>query len=129
MRRNPEILIRLMVGLVFLSEGIQKFLFPDEVGVGRFEKIGIPSPEILAPFVGVVEITCGAAILFGWKMRLVSVPLLVNMTVAILTTKLPILLDHGFWKMAHESRTDFSMVMGLLFLFFNSIHSRHWRIQ
>jgi len=122
--RNLEILIRLMVGLVFLSEGIQKFLFPAEVGVGRFEKIGIPSPEILAPFVGVVEITCGAAILLGWRIRLVSIPLLINMAVAILTTKLPILLNQGFWKMAHESRTDFSMVMGLLFLLLSAQHRR-----
>ena len=52
----PVILIRLMVGAVFFTEGIQKFLYPGEVGAGRFAKIGIPNPEVMAPFVGVVEI-------------------------------------------------------------------------
>lgn len=46
------ILIRLMVGGVFLSEGIQKFLFPEALGVGRFVKIGIPYPETMSPFLG-----------------------------------------------------------------------------
>ena len=55
------ILIRLMVGIVFLSEGIQKFLYPAEQGAGRFAKIGIPSPEFMGPFVGVAEIVCGTA--------------------------------------------------------------------
>ncbi|RIK63841.1 DoxX family protein [candidate division KSB1 bacterium] len=119
---NPDklpsaiILIRLMVGAVFLSEGIQKFLFPEAVGVGRFIKIGIPAPEILAPFVGVVEIVCGTCILLGLFMRFAAVPLIINMLVAIATTKIPILLQKGFWSMAHESRTDFSMLLGSIFL-------------
>jgi uncharacterized membrane protein YphA (DoxX/SURF4 family) len=119
---NPEklpstiILIRLMVGAVFLSEGIQKFLFADAVGVGRFIKIGIPAPEILAPFVGVVEIVCGTCILLGLFTRFAAVPLIINMLVAIATTKIPILLQKGFWSMAHESRTDFSMLLGSIFL-------------
>ena len=46
------LLIRILVGWVFLSEGIQKFLFPDSLGVGRFVKIGIPWPQVMAPFVG-----------------------------------------------------------------------------
>jgi hypothetical protein len=54
------LLIRVLVGWVFLSEGIQKFLFPDSLGVGRFVKIGIPWPQVMAPFVGVVEIVCGS---------------------------------------------------------------------
>jgi putative oxidoreductase len=49
------LLIRVLVAWVFLSEGTQKFLFPDSLGVGRFVKIGIPSPQVMAPFVGVVE--------------------------------------------------------------------------
>lgn len=110
------ILIRLMVGAVFLSEGIQKFLFPEAVGVGRFIKIGIPAPEILAPFVGVVEIVCGTCILLGLLTRFAAVPLIINMLVAIATTKIPILLQKGFWSMAHESRTDFSMLLGSIFL-------------
>jgi putative oxidoreductase len=110
------ILIRLMVGAVFLSEGIQKFLFPDDLGVGRFIKIGIPSPEILAPFVGIVEIGCGSLIVLGLLTRLAAIPLIINMTVAIYSTKLPILMKEGFWKMAHEARTDWSMLLGSIFL-------------
>jgi putative oxidoreductase len=59
------LLIRILVGWVFLSEGIQKFLFPGALGVGRFVKIGIPWPQVIAPFVGVVEIVCGALLLIG----------------------------------------------------------------
>jgi uncharacterized membrane protein YphA (DoxX/SURF4 family) len=59
------VLIRLLVGALFLSEGVQKFRFPDELGVGRFARIGLPAPEILASFVGVVEIACGALVLVG----------------------------------------------------------------
>jgi putative oxidoreductase len=91
------ILIRLIVGGVFLAEGIQKFLFPAEVGAGRFAKIGIPNPEMMGPFVGVVESVCGALILVGLLTRLATIPLIINMLVAILTTKIPILLGHGFW--------------------------------
>jgi len=109
-------LIRLLVGAVFLSEGIQKFLFPAEVGAGRFEKIGLPSPEILGPLVGMFEITCGALVLLGLFTRLAVIPLLTIMSVAIYSTKIPILLKSGFWKMAHDSRTDFSMTLGALFL-------------
>ena len=110
------LLIRCMVGGVFLSEGIQKFLFAADVGAGRFAKIGIPSPELLAPMVGAFEIGCGVLVLLGLFTRLAVVPLLTIMAVAISTTKIPILLANGFWKMAHEARTDFSMVMGCLFL-------------
>lgn len=109
-------LIRWMVGAVFLSEGIQKFLFPEALGVGRFIKIGIPAPELLAPFVGVVEIVSGSLILLGLLTRLAAIPLMINMMVAIYTTKIPILLKDNFWKMAHEARTDFCMLLGSLFL-------------
>ncbi|PYS94229.1 MAG: DoxX family protein [Acidobacteria bacterium] len=110
------ILIRLVVGAVFLSEGIQKFLFPADLGVGRFTKIGIPSPEIMAPFVGVVEIVCGALMLIGLLTRLAAIPLIIDMLVAISTTKIPILLKSGFWAMAHEARVDYAMLLGALFL-------------
>jgi len=62
---RATILVRLLTGAVFLSEGIQKFLFPDTLGIGRFVKIGIPAPEVMAPFVGVVEIVCGGLLLVG----------------------------------------------------------------
>lgn len=118
MMRNEKalILIRFLVGGVFLSEGIQKFLFPDALGVGRFIKIGIPAPQIMAPFVGVVEIVCGGLLLMGLLTRLASVPLLINISVAIATTKVPMLSKQGFWAMAHEARTDYCMVLGLIFL-------------
>jgi uncharacterized membrane protein YphA (DoxX/SURF4 family) len=110
------ILIRLIVGGVFLSEGIQKFLFPNDLGVGRFSKIGIPSPEVLAPFVGVCEIVCGALILIGLLTRVAAVPMIIDMLVAISTTKIPILLKSGFWAMAHEARVDYTMLLGSIFL-------------
>ena len=109
-------LIRLAVGAVFLSEGIQKFLFPAEVGAGRFAKIGLPSPEFLASFVGSFEIICGSLILVGLLTRLAAIPLLIIMSVAIYSTKIPVLLKSGFWKMAHEGRTDFAMFLSSLFL-------------
>jgi putative oxidoreductase len=87
-------LIRLLVGAVFVSEGIQKFLFPAELGVGRFTKIGLPSPEFLTPFVGVVEIVGG--LLLGLFTRLAAVALIIDMLVAIATTKIPMLLKDGF---------------------------------
>lgn len=126
---SAAILIRLLVGGVFLSEGIQKFLFPDDLGVGRFAKIGIPYPEIMAPFVGVFEIGCGALLILGLLTRLAAIPMIINISVAILSTKIPMLLGHGFWTfsppkpnqvgfwaMAHEARTDFCMFLGGVFL-------------
>jgi putative oxidoreductase len=110
------ILIRLVVGAVFLSEGIQKFLFPADLGVGRFAKIGIPAPQIMAQFVGVVEIVCGALILIGLLTCLATIPLIIDMLVAISTTKIPILLKSGFWSMAHEARVDYAMLLGSIFL-------------
>ena|SRR5437016_7023347 len=110
------ILVRLIVGGVFLSEGIQKFLFPEALGVGRFAKIGIPAPEVMAPFVGVCEIVCGVLFLFGLLTRFAAVTMIIDMLVAISTTKVPMLLNEGFWKMAHEARTDWAMLLGSLFL-------------
>ena len=123
------VLIRLIVGGTFLSEGIRKFLFVDELGVGRFVKIGIPHPEVMAPFVGVCEIVCGALLIRGLLTRLAAIPMIVNISVAILSTKIPLLLGHGFWMfnlpkansygfwtMAHEARIDFAMLLGGIFL-------------
>jgi putative oxidoreductase len=110
------LLIRLMVGAVFLSEGIQKFLFPAEVGAGRFEKIGFANPEVVAQFVACFEIVCGALVLLGLATRLAAVPLIVIMLTALVTTKLPILQQSGIWKMAHEARTDWAMLLGAIFL-------------
>lgn len=110
------LLIRILVGWVFVSEGIQKFLFPAQLGVGRFAKIGIPAPHIMAPFVGTVEIVFGTLVVIGLFTRLSTIPLLAVISVAILTTKIPMLAKAGIWSMLHEARTDFSMVLGLVFL-------------
>jgi putative oxidoreductase len=113
---STVLLVRLMVGGVFLSEGIQKFLFPADVGSGRFLRIGLPAPEFLATWVAVWEITAGMLILLGMLTRLAVVPMIVNMLVAIAVTKIPILINDGFWKMAHEARTDYSMLLSSIFL-------------
>jgi uncharacterized membrane protein YphA (DoxX/SURF4 family) len=110
------LLIRLMVGAIFLSEGVQKFLFPVERGVGRFTSIGLPAPEFLATWVAVWEIGAGTLILVGLLTRPAAVAMIVNMMVAIAVTKLPMLSADGFWTMAHESRTDYSMLLGSAFL-------------
>jgi putative oxidoreductase len=110
------LLIRILVGWVFVSEGIQKFLFPAQLGVGRFEKIGIPSPHLMAPFVGTVEIVCGMLLLVGLFTRLAAIPLLAVILVAIATTKIPMIARSGMWSMLHEARADFSMLLGLVFL-------------
>lgn len=114
---KTTILIRLMVGAVFLSEGIQKFLFADTLGAGRFEKIGLPFHDFLGPFVGTFEIVCGALVLLGLLARIASIPLIIIMLVAIATTKTEVLVEKGFWEMLHGSRTDWSMLLGSLFLF------------
>lgn len=113
-------LIRLMVGAVFLSEGLQKFLYPTIRGMGRFEKIGLPFPEFLGYSVGTFEVICGALVLMGILTRFAVIPLIAIMCVAILSTKVPILLDKGFFEMAHAARTDFSMLIGSIFIFVNS---------
>jgi len=116
-----------MVACVFLSEGIQKFLFSDSLGVGRFIKIGIPLPGVMAPFVGIVEIVCGVLILLGLFTQLATIPLIIDMLVAISTTKIPLLLEKGFWAMAHEARVDWSMTLGLIFLLI--VGSGRWSLD
>jgi uncharacterized membrane protein YphA (DoxX/SURF4 family) len=108
------LLLRILVGWVFLSEGIQKFLFPASLGVGRFSKIGIPAPQFTAPIVGVVEIVCGTLLIVGLVTTLAVVPLLIDIAVAIVTTKIPLLAKQGLWAAMHEGRTDFCMLLGLI---------------
>ena len=126
---SAVVLIRVMVGGIFLSEGIQKFLYPAELAAGRFAKIGIPWPEVMGPFVGGVEVVCGLLVLLGFLTRWAVVPLVITMCVALVSIKLPILPGqeflgfslrplsrYGFWSMMHESRNDFCMLLGSLFL-------------
>lgn len=110
------LLIRFMVGIVFFSEGIQKFLYPAIRGVGRFEKIGLPEPEFLGTFVGSFEILSGVLLLLGLFTRLAAIPTLIIMIVAISTTKIDILVNEGLWEMLHAARTDWSMLLGSIFL-------------
>jgi len=111
-----SLLIRILVGSIFISEGIQKFLYPEFRGVGRFIKIGLPVPEFLGYFVASFEVVCGLLVFSGLFARLAAVPLLIIMIVALLTTKLPILLNDGFWEMAHAARTDWSMLIGSIII-------------
>jgi uncharacterized membrane protein YphA (DoxX/SURF4 family) len=123
------LLLRIAAGTIFVLEGVQKFLYPAELGSGRFSKIGIPAPEVMGPFVGVVEIVCGMLVLVGLATRLAAIPLVFDMCVALLSTKLPILLGQSFWgfelramkrygflSMAHEARTDWAMLLTCVFL-------------
>jgi uncharacterized membrane protein YphA (DoxX/SURF4 family) len=127
---NWTILIRLLVGLVvFIPEGIQKLIYPAILGAGRFAHIGIPWPEIMGPLVGIIEIVCGTLIVIGLATRFATMPLIIIMIVAIISTKIPILLGqdfwlfhapvlprYGFWSMAHEARNDLCMLLALFYL-------------
>ena len=113
---SAVVLVRLIVGVVFLSEGVQKFLYPAALGIGRFAKIGIPWPGLSAPFVAIVEIGCGVLVLLGLATRLAAIALIIDMIVAIASTKIPMLFHNGFWATAHEARTDWSMILGSIYL-------------
>jgi putative oxidoreductase len=113
---KETIIVRIIVGLVFLTEGIQKYLFPALLGTGRFEKIGFSDPAFWAYFTGTFEIICGSLIVVGFLTRLAAIPLIIVMITAFITTKWPILVGKGFWVMAHEYRTDFAMTLLLIYL-------------
>jgi putative oxidoreductase len=134
MRKNlPMILIRVIVGVVFLTEGILKFVYPGELGAGRFAHIGLPFPHLLAPFVGAVEIAAGGALILNLYAGDAALLLLVVILTAILTTKAPILLGHplarfaqpkldhyGLLSFIHEARTDLCMLFGLVAILVDS---------
>jgi uncharacterized membrane protein YphA (DoxX/SURF4 family) len=134
MRKSlPIILIRIVVGLVFLTEGILKFVYPAELGVGRFAHIGLPFPHVLAPLVGAVEIAAGGAVILGLYAGDAALLLLIVILTAIFTTKVPILLGHHFGVFAppkldhygvlsfiHEARTDLAMLFGLVAILVDS---------
>lgn len=124
-----NILVRLMLAGVFVTEGYLKLAAPAWLGAGRFAKIGIPWPEVTGPLVGWVELICGALLAVGLACRVAAVPLIVIMLVAIVSTKIPILLGrdlgpfavrdldrYGFFSMTHETRTDYAMLLGALFI-------------
>lgn len=137
------ILIRAMVGLVFLLEGILKFLWPATLGVGRFTEIGLPYPHLLASVAGGVEIGAGAAVMLNFFAGDASLALLAVIVTALVTTKIPILLgrslgpftlaklhEYGWLSFFHEARTDFSMLFCLVAIIMDSGirvgRRRHW---
>jgi len=109
--------IRLAVGLIFLSQGMLKYIDP-HMGVERFTRIGFPHPGFTAHFVGFFEIVCGPLVLLDRWTRLAAIPLVIIICTALATTKLPELTrtGQGFWFMVSDARTDFAMLMCLLFL-------------
>jgi putative oxidoreductase len=118
------IFIRIAVGLIFFTQGILKYLDPN-MGVVRFTRIGFPHPLLTAHFVGAFEVICGLLVLVGVFTRLAAIPLFVIICTAILTTKIPELTQagKGFWFMVSDARTDFAMLMCLLFL----LVTERWR--
>jgi putative oxidoreductase len=124
---RSTILIRCMVGGVFLWEGILKFVYTNQ-GVGRFTKIGIPAPELMAPFIAVLEIVGGMLLISGFLTRLIAVPFVVEMVVAMLSTKValyygtsplplpPAPPQIGAWAVLHEIRSDYAQIMSALYL-------------
>jgi uncharacterized membrane protein YphA (DoxX/SURF4 family) len=111
------LLIRIAVGLIFFTQGILKYSDPI-MGVVRFTRIGFPHPYFTAHFVGAFEIVCGFLVLLGLWTRASAVPLLIVISTAIATTKIPELFrpHQGFWFMVSDARTDFAMFCSLLFL-------------
>lgn len=144
MRRDlPMILIRIVVGLVFLTEGILKFAHPNELGAQRFAGIGLPYPHLLAPLVGAVEITGGAAIILDFFAGDAALVLLAVIVAALITTKVPILLgrqfgpfalanlpSYGWLSFFHEARVDLCMLFGSVAVLIDSglqfTSRRHW---
>ena len=114
---RSTIFIRLAVGLIFFSQGILKFTDP-KMGLERFTRIGFPHPGFIAHFVGAFEMVCGLLVLAGLWTRIAAIPLLIIICTAIVTTKIPELTHtgQGFWFMVSDARTDFAMLMCLLFL-------------
>jgi uncharacterized membrane protein YphA (DoxX/SURF4 family) len=113
---SAALFMRIVVGLVFLTEGIQKFLFPELFGPGRFIKIGFSHAEFWAYVTACFEITCGVLVLLGLLTKVASIPLLIIMITAFVTTKWPMLMNKGFWTFAHEYRTDFAMTVLSIYL-------------
>ena len=113
---KKTIFLRLIAGLIFISEGIQKYLYLEVVGPAFFSEIGFRDAFFWAYFTGAFEILCGTLILLGFLTRLASIPLLIIMITAFITTKLPLLTTKGFWTFAHEYRTDFSLTVLLILL-------------
>ena|SRR3954471_16546173 len=124
---KATLLLRLMAGSVFLWEGILKFVYANQ-GVGRFTKLGMPLPALTASFVGGLEIAGGALLLLGLATRLIAIPLMIDMVVAMLSTKIPLFLGTsplplppvpptvGMWAVLHEVRSEWAQLLVCAFL-------------
>jgi len=102
--------------LIFIIEGVLKYKMVQWLGPGRFTEIGFSDAFFWAYFTGAIEILCGLLVLSGLFTRLASLPLLIIMIVAFITTKLPLLGTEGFWIFSHEYRLDFSLTLLLILL-------------
>jgi uncharacterized membrane protein YphA (DoxX/SURF4 family) len=124
---SATILLRFMAGGVFLWEGILKFVYVNQ-GLGRFTKIGIPAPSETATFVAVLEIVGGVLLLTGFLTRLIAVPFIIEMLIAMLSTKIALYLGTsplplppappqvGMWAVLHEIRSDYAQIMTVIYL-------------
>jgi len=124
------LLLRLMAGGVFLWEGILKFVYVNQ-GVGRFTKLGMPFPHLTANFVGYLEIIGGLLLLSGLMTRLIAIPFIIEMIVAILSTKISLYLgtsplplppsppQFGMWAVLHEIRSEYAQLLTTAFLLVN----------
>jgi len=124
------LLLRLMAGGVFFWEGILKFVYANQ-GVGRFTKLGMPFPGLTADFVAILEIAGGVLILSGFLTRLIAIPFVIEMIVAILSTKITLFLGTyplplpssppqvGMWAVLHEIRSEYAQLLVVLFLAIN----------
>lgn len=127
---KSTLLLRLMGGGVFLWEGILKFVYVNQ-GVGRFTKLGIPFPAFTATAVGCLEIVGGLLLISGLLTRLIAIPFIIEMIVAILSTKISLYLGTspltlppappkvGMWAVLHEVRSDYAQIITVIFLLIN----------
>lgn len=127
---KSTLLLRLMAGGVFFWEGLLKFVYTNQ-GVGRFAKLGIPFPHFTATFIGGLEIVGGMMLLAGLTTRLIAIPFVVEMLVAILSTKISLYLgtsplpmppsppQAGFWAVLHEVRSEYAQMLTVMFLMVN----------
>ncbi|HTJ10647.1 MAG TPA: DoxX family protein [Dinghuibacter sp.] len=108
--------IRLMVGGIFLSEGLQKFIYPSILGGGRFLSIGFPLPYFSAYFDGVLQVICAVLVLLGLFTRFAVIPLLVITIFSLVAIQSRVLVDQGLFPMLHAARTDWCMLLGTCYL-------------
>jgi putative oxidoreductase len=111
------LLIRLAVGLIFLSQGILKFIDP-ATGLLRFTKIGFTPASFTAHFVATLAILSGVLVLLGLATRPATIPLPAVISIAMVTTKIPEFFrpTQGGWYSVSDARADFAMPCSLIFL-------------